>query len=524
MPHQYAQRMFTPAVKQLQSQHGSRDSYRSMDEGADYNGLLSQVEAQFIAARDSFYMASVSATGWPYVQHRGGPIGFIKVLDEKTIGFADYSGNRQYISAGNFLTDNRVSLILMDYPNKTRLKVLGRVQIISDDNPSLLAQLEDDHYRARVERGVLIHIEAFDWNCPQHIQSRFTQAEVDELMQPLQEQLQQANKAGAVDETFGDGPIPLTVIGIKQLSSQVKAYELQRQDGQPMPAIESGAHIKLPVATTSGALIERKYSIVSHYPIRNSIEVAIQREDQGQGGSIAIHQRYAIGTQLKAQAPDNYFPLSRKIAPVVLIAGGIGITAIKSMANTLMEEQRLLGLHYAGRHREDMPYLDELKSQLGNHLYSYPANKRKLNLKRVLAKAPATCLFYICGPGRLISEAVETAAQLGIEPDRIRIEKFTANNKNHDTNNNKPFTAELSKSKKRITVGKNETLLDAIIAADISIPSGCKNGTCRACVVEVLEGTVDHRDSALSNQERSEQNLMCPCVSRAKTPNLTIKA
>lgn len=182
MGHRYAKLMFSPAAKALQSQGRSRDTYARMEQGEDYNYLLSDKEAQFIRQRDSLYMASVSESGWPYVQHRGGPPGFIKVLDAATLGFADYRGNRQYISAGNVQSNNRVSLFLMDYPNRRRLKVAGRLEFI-DPNDARLQALLDPNYRARIEHGVLIHIAAFDWNCPQHITPRYTDADIDRMVE-----------------------------------------------------------------------------------------------------------------------------------------------------------------------------------------------------------------------------------------------------------------------------------------------------------------------------------------------------
>ena len=182
MGHRYAKLMFSPAAKALQSQGRSRDTYARMEQGEDYNYLLSDKEAQFIRQRDSLYMASVSESGWPYVQHRGGPPGFIKVLDAATLGFADYRGNRQYISAGNVQSNNRVSLFLMDYPNRRRLKVAGRLEFV-DPNDARLQALLDPNYRARIERGVLIHIAAFDWNCPQHITPRYTDADIDRMVE-----------------------------------------------------------------------------------------------------------------------------------------------------------------------------------------------------------------------------------------------------------------------------------------------------------------------------------------------------
>lgn len=129
---------------------GSRRTYAAMATGDDYNDLLSDAEARFIAERDSFYMSSVSETSWPYLQHRGGPIGFMQVLDQQALGFADFRVNRQYISMGSFVNNDRVALFFMDYPNRRRLKLLGHIQQINEENSQLLSRLERPNYRARV--------------------------------------------------------------------------------------------------------------------------------------------------------------------------------------------------------------------------------------------------------------------------------------------------------------------------------------------------------------------------------------
>lgn len=186
MSHRFAEIAFTPAVKRVQERLGSRSVYSRMEAAPEtVNHLLSEAEAGFITARNSFYIATVSETGWPYIQHRGGPTGFVRVLDPSTIGFADFRGNRQYVSVGNLMTDARVSLFFMDYPNKTRLKVFGRATIIDLDDQETLSRLELPDYRARVERGLLIEIEGFDWNCPQHITERFTPDEVRKMTAAL---------------------------------------------------------------------------------------------------------------------------------------------------------------------------------------------------------------------------------------------------------------------------------------------------------------------------------------------------
>ena len=171
--------VFTPSVKAAQEQNGSRHAYARRD-GATDADRLTENEVHFIGTRDSIYLASIGAGGWPYIQHRGGPPGFIKVLDPQTIGFADFRGNRQYVSVGNFADDNRVALFMMDYARRARLKLLGRARAVDlADASDLAAALIDVDYGAKVERGIIIDIEAFDWNCPQHITPRFSLAEIE---------------------------------------------------------------------------------------------------------------------------------------------------------------------------------------------------------------------------------------------------------------------------------------------------------------------------------------------------------
>ncbi len=179
----------TPSVKAVQEQMGVDRLW------ADFKGerafdRFTPNEVAFIAARDSFYMATVSETGWPYIQHRGGRAGFLKVIDETTLAFADYRGNRQYISVGNLAADGRAALILMDYPRRTRLKIYAHVETIElSAEPALAAQTADPAYKGRPERLMKLHLQAFDWNCPQHITPRFTEGEISQAVQPLRKRL-----------------------------------------------------------------------------------------------------------------------------------------------------------------------------------------------------------------------------------------------------------------------------------------------------------------------------------------------
>jgi predicted pyridoxine 5'-phosphate oxidase superfamily flavin-nucleotide-binding protein len=199
MGRRFAELAFTPLVKAQQQQHGSRYLYERVEHSQDLGDKLGPDEQGFIHSRDSFYMASTSETGWPYVQFRGGSTGFLRVLDEQTLGFADLRGNRQYISAGNLQHDDRAALFLMDYPRQTRLKILGHAKIHegTEEAQKLIKQLRVPAEKTPAEPAVVIHVDAFDWNCPQHITPRYTQEELTQILEPMRrriEKLEAENK------------------------------------------------------------------------------------------------------------------------------------------------------------------------------------------------------------------------------------------------------------------------------------------------------------------------------------------
>ena len=179
----------TPSVRAAQAEMGVQDFWTNLPADRSFD-RFTENESAFIASRDSFYMASVSETGWPYVQHRGGPQGFLKVLDDRTLAFADYRGNRQYISAGNLAANDKVCLFLMDYPRRARLKIYAHAEKLAlDADPALTGQLTTPSYRAKPERLFRLRLEAFDWNCPQHITPRYTEAEIAVAVEPLRQRV-----------------------------------------------------------------------------------------------------------------------------------------------------------------------------------------------------------------------------------------------------------------------------------------------------------------------------------------------
>ncbi|HUZ33596.1 MAG TPA: pyridoxamine 5'-phosphate oxidase family protein [Xanthobacteraceae bacterium] len=197
MPYGFLDIAVTPSVQAAQAKMGADRIWRNFKGHRQFDRFTDN-ETAFIARRDGFYLASVSETGWPYVQHRGGPVGFLKLVDDRTLTFADYRGNRQYISTGNLAADDRVCLFLMDYPHRSRLKIYAHVDILAlDDDPALTALVTTPEYGAKLERIFRLRLEAFDWNCPQHIVPRFTEQEIAEAVRPLRDRLAQLETENA---------------------------------------------------------------------------------------------------------------------------------------------------------------------------------------------------------------------------------------------------------------------------------------------------------------------------------------
>ncbi len=188
MTHSTSDIAFTPAVKRVQERKGSRKGYAKMEEKGGWRDTITEDLARFIDRRDSFYLGTASADGQPYIQHRGGKPGFLKVLDERTLAFADFKGNRQYITTGNLAENDKAYIFLMDYPNRRRIKIWGRARVI-DDDAEILARLADPDYEGVPEQAVVFEVAAWDVNCPQHITPRFTEQEVAEIVAPLKRRI-----------------------------------------------------------------------------------------------------------------------------------------------------------------------------------------------------------------------------------------------------------------------------------------------------------------------------------------------
>lgn len=522
----YSDITFTPAVRAMQTAMGSREQYAGFDHATDRQDRLRGREIAFIEQADHFFQATVSETGWPYVQHRGGPAGFLKVLDNKTLGFADFSGNVQYISVGNLKKDDRISLILVDYAEQVRLKLIGRARTVEvRDDPALIERLRSPGYNARIERAFIIDIEGYDWNCPQHITPRFTQAEIAQMTAPLQAQIRRlkAQAALAVPRAplaeLGAGPLALVVSGVRQLTPDVRAYELRAADGRPLPPVTAGAHLEVPVLLRDGATAVRNYSIASDPRRTDSYEIAVLREEDGAGGSAGVHEHFTLGLILHCSLPRNHFALQPGSGPVLLIAGGIGITPIKAMAHELAGQGRAFELHYAVGSRARAPFLGELAAQFGKQLFVHAADEGgRVVLDALVRKAPPDATLYVCGPMRMIDAVRDSVRFAGMGAPRLHVERFGVVHGEGD----RSIEVRLVRSGKAIQVASDQSILDAVEAAGVDAPSSCRTGDCGTCAVRVLEGVPQHRDTALSSWEKDEERKMCICVSRAAGDTLTL--
>ena len=188
MTHPISDIAFTPSVKAAQARRGSREAYARMEQRGGWQSKVTEDLADFVAGRDSFYLGTASADGQPYIQHRGGPKGFLKVLDDQTLAFADFTGNTQYVSLGNVDENDKAYIFLMDYPKRRRIKIWGTAKYVEDDE-ELLSQLNDAEYGGRPERAILFHVTAWDVNCPQHITPRWSEAELSSVIGELQDRV-----------------------------------------------------------------------------------------------------------------------------------------------------------------------------------------------------------------------------------------------------------------------------------------------------------------------------------------------
>jgi cytochrome P450/ferredoxin-NADP reductase len=299
------------------------------------------------------------------------------------------------------------------------------------------------------------------------------------------------------------------VTGVQRVADHIVALTLEDPRGRDLPAWSAGTHIDLLVGD-----FQRKYSLCGDPADHSRYTIAVELDAHGRGGSRHIHEKVRAGDLLHIRGPKNHFRLCEDVAKVVLIAGGIGITPIIAMADRLKRLKRDYALHYAGRSRASMAFVERLRRDHGDRLHLYPKDEgRVLNLETAIAAAPTHAQVYGCGPERMLTAL---SGLLADTPDRLHIENFSAERQLLDPSIEHPFEVALQDSGLTITVPADKTLLQALRATGIDIPSDCEEGLCGSCEAKVLSGEVEHRDKVLNAAERQAGDRMMTCCSRAR--------
>lgn len=316
------------------------------------------------------------------------------------------------------------------------------------------------------------------------------------------------------------------VTRVRQLTERVREYLLTSVDGRPLPEYSPGAHVAIHTTSAERGLIVRHYSLVggsdSESDPRPTYRIAVQRESDTRG-SAHIHATFAPGTQVEISPPMNNFPLDRRSGPVLLIAGGIGITPIFSMARSLARRNRPFRVTYAGRNRESMAYHDELARVAGEALsFHYSDDSGVPDISALLRSQPENTTVYVCGPQSMITAAHAAGQELGWNPDRVRSEAFGAA-RAADAN---AFYVRLQRSGRTVHVTEDASILDALNAAGVPVLWDCRRGECGLCPLTVVssDGPLQHNDRYLTEEEKAAGDTMCICVSRTKGCEIVLDA
>ncbi|MDE2486313.1 MAG: oxidoreductase [Alphaproteobacteria bacterium] len=307
------------------------------------------------------------------------------------------------------------------------------------------------------------------------------------------------------------GGLPLKVVAKTVEADSITSFELAHPRGKVLPAFSAGSHIDLTIAPG----LTRQYSLCNDPKETHRYLVAVLREDEGRGGSVRMHEEVEEGDVLQAGGPRNHFPLAHGAEKTLLIAGGIGITPILCMAERLANIGADFALHYCVRSLDQAAFADRIRgsSFAGRTHFHVSAERGRLNVTSLLRQQPPGTHVYVCGPNRLIDDVVETARALGWDEGRIHREYFAAAHR--DTANDKPFALKIASSGLVIEVPKDRSVVEALAAHGIDIPTSCGDGVCGTCLTRVLEGEVEHRDMLLSPEERAKNDQFTPCCSRS---------
>jgi ferredoxin-NADP reductase len=322
------------------------------------------------------------------------------------------------------------------------------------------------------------------------------------------------------------GNFKVEVTSIRQLTDRIREYRLTSVDRRPLPEYGPGAHVAVHTLSVERGLIVRHYSLLGGDDQgddpRHTYRIAVQREAHARG-SAHIHATFELGTRLEIGPPVNNFPLGRRDKNLLLLAGGIGITPIFSMARSLARRDCSFKVVYAGRNRAAMAYRHELERMAGSRLRIHCSDSAgALDLEVLLREQPADTVVYVCGPSSMVGAVQATAAKMGWEPDRVRSELFGAafSAASH------AFDVHLVRSGRTVHVSADASILDALTSAGVPVLSDCRRGECGLCPLPVVssDGDLQHNDRYLSDEEKAAGEQICICVSRTCGRELVLDA
>ena len=319
--------------------------------------------------------------------------------------------------------------------------------------------------------------------------------------------------------------LDLVVVSARQEASNVMVLDLERPDGAPLPAWEPGAHVDVRCVDKGGSEAVRQYSLCG--PGEGAFwRVAVLAESAGRGGSVHLFNTARTGSRLAVRGPRNHFRLPEDTHPVLLVAGGIGITPLLSMADALHAQGRDFRLHCFARSRSSMAFREQLLgSAYRERVHLSCDDEPTGRISEIFQDGDSHAWLYTCGPQGFMKAVTEAAAEAGIGPDRVRKELFTSESQDADAGvqgANRPFTIILRSSGQRIEVPADQTAVRALAGAGVDVVVSCEQGYCGSCLTRVLEGLPDHRDEFMLPEERERNDAFTPCCSRAMTPTLVL--
>jgi len=470
---------------------------------AKQHALINRADSLFVASASPIETESglanteLSAHGAD-ASYRGGFPGFIEVKGQ-TLRIPDYKGNSMFNTLGNIEIYPRAGIAIIDFENHQILHLSGTAKVLwNQHDPTGQSagtkrfwELDVTHWQ-ETPIPHSVNWQFFDYSPHNPRETKPVNSESESLS--------------------------LMVKMIEQKSPKIKRFRLVSTDATELPAFQPGAHLPIEVLLPNGNTELRHYSLLNAPGENRFYDIAVQREEQGRGGSLTIHQALKTGMVIKAKPPRNEFPLA-KAEHTLLVAGGIGITPILSMLRALEAQNASYEIHYTTRDKTSMAFYHEVKQLAGNKAHFYfsggPQSK-KLDLYRLIKSSKNNAHLYICGPVSMITAARDAGQLAGWNDAQIHFESFGA----HASAKDKPIQVKLAKTGGVVTVKPTQSILDALTQANISVPYDCKRGECGMCATGLLAGEADHRDVYLTKEEANNQ--ICVCVSRAKTDSIEL--